>query len=80
MQTVKIDNNRPYRIEDSAIIGKEELIKAFAAFGIADYVNARAPYSKTRFVQLFIMDDGSAQIADSRIVQKVVQSASKYRI
>lgn len=36
--------------------------------GIADYVNAMPPRSRKSYKQIFLMLDGTAQVADSRTV------------
>ena len=69
-----------YRIADSAIPAQksEALRAAFRAHGIADHVNALAPRSRNRYEQLFVMTDGTAQVADSRIVQQVARAAAGF--
>jgi hypothetical protein len=69
METIKV-NGKTYRIKSSIIEGKQKLVNAYNSLGIADYVNALPPRSRVASEQVFIMLDGTAMIADSRIVRK----------
>lgn len=70
---------KTYRLAESVIpTGDSRFDAAKAALkkhGVADYVNARPPRARNRFVQIFIMLDGTAQRADSRLLQEALLEA-----
>lgn len=81
--TVVLVEGKKHRVTDSILHpakvelfcserAQRSLCASFAKRGIADYVNALPPRSKARHVQLFIMLNGTAEIADSRIVAEVL--------
>ena len=75
-RTAKIDK-KIYRITESCIPAGprfDGLRAAFAAAGVADHVNALAPGKRVRQVQIFLMSDGSARLADGRIVANAARA------
>jgi len=73
MQTVQIDG-KTYRLH-SDVLGAEgqhqDARDAFAELGITGFYNALAPRRRNYFEQVFILSDGSAMLADSRISSQV---------
>ena len=75
--TATIDGKQ-FRLADSVIPDDarfDAIRTALKVRGVADYVNARPPRSRNRFVQIFLMLDGTAARADSRVLQAVFLEA-----
>lgn len=67
-----------YRLADSVLPADARFDAARAAFrsrGIADYANALPPRSRSRFMQVFVMLDGTVVPADSRVVATVMRES-----
>lgn len=77
-KTTVLVAGKTYRLNDSVIPADSRFDRVrseMSARGIAAYVNARPPRTRNRFTQLFIMTDGTAQLADSRIVHAITAAA-----
>jgi len=79
MTTVTI-NNEAYRITSSTIPDDPKFDRVRAAYarrGIAGRFNALPPHCSVRHVQVYVMADGTAQMAHSVTDGEVAREASR---
>lgn len=71
-------NGKTYRLDESCIPTDSRFDAMRAALrerGIVDYVNAHPPRARKRFVQIFLMADGTAQPYNSLTIHEAAKRA-----